>query len=120
MMLISSELAIGYLGEKEAWQPEAVWDPLLQPVLHEGNPLVVVFEPASEWLERWIRHLVPQFWNLVAKHAVEHELQLSTHDHQTLDGFLKLHERAPHCARESVCIEISELYYQVQKQLLLL
>jgi len=55
------------LGEEETREPEVLWSTIIDPALHEAEPLKEIKDPGSKWLQRWVSSLVPNVWNLVVK-----------------------------------------------------
>jgi len=82
------------LGEEETTDPEVGWLAFFDPLLDEAKTLNKVDDVARERLERWVRTLCPQGWDLVVEQGEADLFKLGAHHDLTLDGELDVFERS--------------------------
>ena len=72
------------------------------PYLQEFDSGEEVIDIASKRFQTWVGVLGPQVWKFTNQQAVGHGFQGRGHDHQTLDGFLKIDQAGSDHAQKPV------------------
>lgn len=102
------------LWEEESRDPEGGWLSIHQPVVHEFASLDKIVEPGSKWLHGEIGHILPKSWNLTILKGEEHSIKVTGHEHDTVNGLLKIFQSLSHSHQESV--ELVHLLHQYSRQ----